>query len=143
MTERLQTSTYYFSTPNLDMMAAINRLEDFEVWQSARELAREVYALPESHPAKRDFAFRDQLCRASISTMSNAAEAYGRSSDPDKARFLDFSRGSANETLSMFYLGSDIGHFTQQEADAFMSINRKILKQLTQLIKYLRTSVPR
>ena len=119
-------------------MAVIRRLEDFEAWQGARELATEVYKLPASHPAKRDFGFRDQLCRASVSTMSNIAEAHGRSTDRDKARFLDFARGSGNETLSMFYLGADIRYFDNVETERFMTINLKILRQVSQLIKYLR-----
>ena len=75
--------------------------------------------------------------------MSNIAEAHERSTDKDKARFLDFARGSGNETLSMFYLGGDIGYFDGDEIERFMMINRTVLRQLSQLIKYLRTSEPR
>ena len=124
-------------------MAPIKTLENFEAWQSARELARNVYLLPEQHPVNRDFGFKDQLRRASVSTMSNLAEAHGRDTDRDKARFIDFSRGSAYETLSMFILGSDVGHLTLEESEAFLETNRKILGQVTQLVKYLRQSSPR
>lgn len=79
-------------------MATIVTLGDFKAWQNARELAGEVCCFPRSHPMNLDFGFRDQLRRA-----------HGRYSGPDKARFTDFSRGSASETLSRFYLGEDIG----------------------------------
>ena len=73
-------------------MSAITKLEDFAAWQNARELARDVYLLPGEHPVTLDFGFRDQLRRAAVSTMSNLAEAHGRDTDADKARFGDYSR---------------------------------------------------
>src|SRR6267143_1559809 len=42
----------------------------------------------------------DQLVRAALSVSSNIAEACGRSSIPEFRRFLQYARGSAQETLT-------------------------------------------
>ncbi|MGE0452396.1 MAG: four helix bundle protein [Vicinamibacteria bacterium] len=44
---------------------------------------------------------RDQLERASLSTVLNLAEAGGRRSRRDKSRFYGYARGSATETAAL------------------------------------------
>jgi len=55
----------------------MGRFEDIEVWKSARGLAGEVYR---AFSSCRDYGFKDQICRASISIMNNIAEGHERSS---------------------------------------------------------------
>ena len=56
-------------------MAKIERFEDIEAWQKARELAKEVYAESNGNPLfSRDFGLRDQIQLAAVSVMSNIAE---------------------------------------------------------------------
>ena len=59
-------------------MAGIERFEDMEAWQKARELARKVYALSKEGAFSRDFDLRGQIRRAAVSVMSNIAEGYER-----------------------------------------------------------------
>jgi four helix bundle protein len=68
---------------------AIIRLEDIVAWQKARELVREIYKLAADGRLSRDFGLRDQICRASVYSMSNIAEGFGRRSDKDFAHFLE------------------------------------------------------
>jgi four helix bundle protein len=49
--------------------------EDLIVWQEAERLTVFVYNIFSEH---RDFGFRDQICRASVSIMNNLAERYER-----------------------------------------------------------------
>ena len=57
-------------------MANITRFEDIDAWKKARMLSKNVYAV--RGPIMRDFGFRDQICRAAISSMSNIAEGFGK-----------------------------------------------------------------
>ncbi len=47
-------------------------------WQKARVLNKEIYKVSQEPVFSKDFAFRDQIRRASISISSNIAEGYGR-----------------------------------------------------------------
>ena len=52
-------------------MGTIKNFEDLEIWKISRELVNLIYSdLRKCH----DFAFRDQITRAGISSMNNIAE---------------------------------------------------------------------
>jgi len=53
----------------------MSRFEDIIAWRKARELVKHVYGLC-THT--RDFGFRDQIQRASVSIMNNIAEGFER-----------------------------------------------------------------
>jgi four helix bundle protein len=56
----------------------VDRFEDLEVWQEARELSRSIFAVTSREPFSKDFRFRDQI-RASIgSSMDCIAEGFER-----------------------------------------------------------------
>lgn len=59
-------------------MAKIEKFEDIKAWQEARELVKEVYSLTSKSSFDKDYAFKDQIRRASVSTMSNIAEGFLR-----------------------------------------------------------------
>ena len=59
-------------------MASIEKFEDIEAWQKARELTREIYRITNQGSFSRDFGLRDQIRRAAVSVMSNIAEGFGR-----------------------------------------------------------------
>jgi four helix bundle protein len=61
------------------------------VWQKARQLAVNAYALPAYLQEPNGWALRDQILKAAISIPSNIAEGAGRGSDPDFGRFLWYS----------------------------------------------------
>ena len=52
-------------------LLAIDRFEDIEAWQVARELTSAVYELSKTTPLRKDYGLRDQLQRASVSIMAN------------------------------------------------------------------------
>lgn len=49
----------------------IKQFEDIESWKLARDLATKIYSLFKDN---RDYAFRDQITRATISISNNIAE---------------------------------------------------------------------
>jgi len=48
-------------------MAKIEKFEDIEAWQRARQLAKAVYAITSEGKFARDFGLRDQIQRAVVS----------------------------------------------------------------------------
>jgi four helix bundle protein len=116
---------------------AIETFEDMEVWQSARALAKNIYAATAKDSFAKDFALRDQVRRASISIMSNIAEGFERSSNKEFIQFLHVSKGSSAEVRSQLYLAYDLKYMDE---DAFQDLNKKLIsisRQLSAFIKYL------
>jgi len=76
--------------------------EELWIWQQARLLVRQVYSESATGEIARDFEFRAQIRRASVSIMSNVAEGSGSARDsPRKCRCVlpqrqPWLRGSAN-----------------------------------------------
>jgi four helix bundle protein len=57
---------------------------------------------------KRTVGLSDQLYRAVGSIAANLAEGYSRSSGKDRARFYEYSLGSARESRGWFYKGRHV-----------------------------------
>lgn len=79
----------------------VERFEDLIAWQKAQNLAFEVYQL--FRPSK-DFGFRDQILKASLSISNNIAEGFDRRGKVEFRRFLFIAKGSCSEVKSMLYL---------------------------------------
>jgi four helix bundle protein len=89
---------------------AFNKFEDIISWQKGQDLAVFTY---ENFRNLKDFSFRDQICRASVSVSNNIAEGYERSSDKDFSRFLYIALGSCSEVKSMLYLAFRLGYIDE------------------------------
>ncbi len=61
-------------------MSTIKKFEELVIWQNARKLINEIYK--EMNGIK-DFGFKDQIQRASVSIMNNIAEGFERYSDTE------------------------------------------------------------
>lgn len=81
-------------------MSSIERFEDIEAWQKARELTRSIYAMTSHGAFSKDFALRDQIRRASVSGMSNIAEGFERGGDKEFKNFLSIAKASVGEVKS-------------------------------------------
>ena len=58
----------------------IERFEDIIAWQKAKLLSVEIYKHLEN---SKDYGFRDQIQRASVSVMNNIAEGFERKSNKE------------------------------------------------------------
>ena len=96
-------------------MAAITRFEDITAWQEARELTKRIYSLTRREPFARDFGLRDQIQRASVSSMSNIAEGFDCDSKVEFGRFLGIARRSGVEVQSLLYVAMDVGYINENE----------------------------
>jgi four helix bundle protein len=116
---------------------AVTRFEELIAWQKARLLAKQVYHVTNTGKFAKDYGFRDQIRRASVSVMSNIAEGFERGSRPDFHRFLVIAKASCAEVRSQLYLAYDIGYITQDEFDDLM----ELATETTKIISGLRRSV--
>ena len=82
-------------------MNKITKFEDIESWKLSKTLVLRVYEIFKKH---KDFGFKNQIERASVSVMNNIAEGFERRSNNEFKYFLYVSRGSAGEVRSMLYL---------------------------------------
>lgn len=110
------------------------RFEDIAAWKMSRELAREIYA---KFNRSRDFGFRDQILRASVSIMNNIAEGFERSGNREFIRFLRISRGSCAEVCSMLYLAKDLAYLSEDEFNGFIQKSKQITRVLSGLLRSL------
>jgi four helix bundle protein len=106
--------------------------EKLRVYQEALRFVAWVDPILEKLPPK--IAARDQLDRASTSTVLNIAEGNGKRSHPDRCRYLDIARGSVVECAACLDLLAVKGKLNGEEADAGKSILLGIVSMLAGLI---------
>ena len=119
-------------------MAGINRFEDIQAWQKARKLVAEIYKMCNQEAVSKDFGFRNQICRAAISSMNNIAEGWARKSDRDFAHFLDVARGSVTEVQSMLYVAYDIGYIEEAQRESLYQLAAETASLIGGFTSYLR-----
>lgn len=110
----------------------VQKFEDLIAWQKAQDFTVEIYS---SFIALKDYAFKDQICRASISISNNIAEGFDRSSNADFSRFLYFALASCSEVKSMLYLAIKLKYLEVEKANILIINVTEISKIITGLIK--------
>ena len=88
-------------------MAKINKFEDLEIWQKARELCQYVELLIQTTNLKTNYSLKDQIDRSSGSVMDNIAEGFERNGNKEFIQFLSIAKGSAGEVKSQSYRAFD------------------------------------
>jgi four helix bundle protein len=112
----------------------IKTFEDVVAWQKGRELYVSLY---KEFRGSKDFAYRDQLLRATLSITNNIAEGFDRGTDKELRYFLVIARGSAAEVRSMLWLAQGIGLLGDKELSEYLQDVEDISKLLTGFIKAL------
>jgi len=121
-------------------MDAIERFEDIEAWKRARVMTRKIYALSRTGPFSRDFGLKDQMRRASVSSMSNIAEGFERDGTQEFFHFLSMAKGSIGEVRSQLYVALDEGYITKDEFVDLYRDAEGIGKMTAAFMAYLQRS---
>ncbi len=121
-------------------MSTIQKFEDMEVWQKARQLCNESYPLTLKGTFERDFKLRDQINGSSGSVMDNIAEGYERDGKLELRQFLSISKGSCGEVRSQLYRALDRNHIAIEEFNRLKLQSEQISKQLKGFMAYLNNS---
>jgi four helix bundle protein len=106
---------------------------DMPMWQLALEVGELVFVLTNDLPKKEDYGLTSQIRRASVSISANIAEAFGRTTAPDKNKFYDYARGSAFETKSLLLYGNKVGYFSNETTDLIIEKTNTIIHNLNKV----------
>ena len=119
-------------------MEKIQKFEDLEIFQRARELCKYIYRITNTEPFKSDYRFVQQIRAAAGSIMDNIAEGYERNGNKEFVNFLYIAKGSCGAVRSQLLRANDVDYiddkvFNQLYNDVLI-IGRKIYN-LAQTIK--------
>jgi four helix bundle protein len=121
-------------------MNRIERFEDILAWQKARALTKDIYASTKIGGFARDFGLKDQIQRASVSTMANIAEGFERGGDREFGQFLSDSKGSCGEVKSHLYVALDQGYIAPMTFDKLYASADEVGRLVFGFMTYLRES---
>jgi four helix bundle protein len=113
--------------------------EKLEVWQKAIELTDGIYAFTRPFPSDERFGLTSQMRRTSVSVAANIAEGSGRTSNPDFARFIEFSYSYLMELVTETKVASRQGFLAQQSYDETYKRSEQIARMLSGLRSSLVT----
>ena len=112
----------------------VKRFEDLIAWQKGQDFSSQIYL---HFRDIKDYAFKDQICRASVSISNNIAEGFERRSNKEFKNFLFIAKGSCGEVRSMLALALDLGYISQSDYVKYYDQAIEISKMLSGLIKTL------
>jgi four helix bundle protein len=115
----------------------IERFEDIEAWQLARELTRKVYDLTKNPKFARDFGLKRQVQEAAGSSMHNIAEGFDSETNPEFVRFLRYAKRSCTEVQSELYVALDQQYITDVEFQDVYDHAGRTRAAIRGFIKYL------
>jgi four helix bundle protein len=118
-------------------MATAQQFEDLQVWQDARILVREVYKITKIRAFRSDFSLKDQIIRASVSTMSNIAEGFERGGRKEFVQFLNIAKGSNGEVRSQLCVALDQEYVDQKTYETLRASALALSRRLAKFISYL------
>lgn len=90
------------------------RFVTLEVWKRGSNLSVEIFKYCNK---LKDFGFRDQITRSSLSVPSNIAEGMERNSSKEKTRFLNIAKSSCGELFTQIHVGECIGHIDDKTSE--------------------------
>ena len=119
-------------------MATIQRFEDIDAWQKARELTRSIYKISSQREFSRDYGLANQIRRASVSVMSNIAEGFDRGGAREFIQFLAIAKGSVAEVESQLYIALDNSYIRRSEFNEIYNITTDVKFLISGFIRYLK-----
>ena len=116
----------------------IERFEDIEAWQRARELTRMVYRLTQKPSFAKDQELKNQIRAAAGSAMHNVAEGFDSETNVEFIRFLRYAKRSCSEVQSELHLALDEADLSPAEFKAAYEQARITRATIRGFINYLR-----
>jgi len=108
------------------------RFEDLEVWKKSYKLSVEIYKI---FAGCKDFGFKDQITRSSLSIPSNIAEGFERRSNREFIHHLYIAKGSCGELRTQLYVAVEIGYVSSENGARLITSAEEISYMLNGLIQ--------
>jgi four helix bundle protein len=121
-------------------MSKVEKFEDLAIFQSARSLCKEVYAITKDGDFSRDSRFVQQIHAAAGSIMDNIAEGFERQGNKEFVNFLYIAKGSCGEVRSQVIRASDVGFIDNDTATRLYNDCMGLSKAIAKFIKTLKGS---
>ena len=112
----------------------IKQFEDIIAWQKAKSLTILLHCALLS---SKEWTFKDQIQRASLSIMNNIAEGYERRTNKDFRNFLYIAKGSCAEVRSMLSVAYELKTLAPEQCEQARSLSIEISRLLSGFIKKL------
>ena len=114
---------------------------ELQIWQKAREITKNTYAVTRLFPAPEQYALASQMNRSAVSIVSNIAEGWARSSTKDFLKFLYITRGSIAELETQFILANDLKYINDETLSTMEQQLTELNKMLASLITKLKERI--
>lgn len=115
----------------------IQKFEEIQAWQLARELTRKVYELTKKPEFSKDFGLKNQIRNAAGSSMHNIAEGFDSESNAEFVRFLRYAKRSCTEVQSELYIALDEEYISTKAFQETYDLAEKTRAVIRGFIKYL------
>ncbi|MGF1737325.1 four helix bundle protein [Photobacterium satsumensis] len=107
--------------------------QKLHIWQESFQIAVTVHRL---FVSCKDFGFKDQISRSSVSVPSNIAEGEERETRKESVRFLYYAKGSCGELVTQLLLAKEFGYIDKSEADELVVRANLVSRKIASLIKF-------
>ena len=121
-------------------MPKAQKFEDLEIFQSARNICKEVYLITKEGEFNKDSRFVQQIHASAGSVMDNIAEGFEREGNKEFVNFLYIAKGSCGEVRSQIIRASDVGFIDKETATKLYNECLSLSKSISAFIKSIKTS---
>lgn len=112
--------------------------QKLEVWQLAKKFCIKIYKLTSEYPKDEKFGLISQINRAAVSITSNIAEGNSRSSNKEKAHFVEIAYGSLMEVACQLEISRELNFISKQQWEDVEKDILVLSKKLSSLRKYYK-----
>jgi four helix bundle protein len=121
-------------------MATVQKFEDLQIWQLARELCNDVHKLITETELNGDYKLKEQINGAAGSIMDNIAEGFERDGNKEFHNFLSIAKASCGETRSQLYRIFDRKYISDDEFEKHKEKTIVLSKKIGTFMSYLRNN---
>lgn len=116
----------------------ITNFEDFEIWKLSMELLEDIHKLIKTWEFTKDFGFKYQIRRATLSISSNIAEGFEKNNNTEFIRYLTIAKWSCGEVRSQLLWAERIKYISPQESKPLISFCFDLSKRIGGFVQYLK-----